>query len=210
MPPKPPRCRRRGDAQSSAPGRTSDGGQAGRTERAPAGDRQRAAAGPVPPALREDDAHPDQLQLALEDLEQAIAEGEAKAEKTDPPRQAARRQQRRVNRGPSPTPAAGRGGSSLSLSAGASQHGARFSAPWRRCRDGGAFFFVAIDCTRSCCLRGSGCLGDFSHRAPGSKTAQPDTGLDQAISDSRRVGLDVIPALRCFDSHADIVKSAVA
>jgi transposase len=46
--------------------------------------------------------HPDQLQLALEDLEQAIAEGEAEAEKTDPPRQAARRQQRRVNRGALP------------------------------------------------------------------------------------------------------------
>ena len=44
--------------------------------------------------------HPDQLQLALEDLEQAIAE--AAAEKTDPPRQAARRQQRRGNRGALP------------------------------------------------------------------------------------------------------------
>src|SRR5688500_1891065 len=47
-------------------------------------------------------ADPDQLQLALEDLEQALAEGEAEAEKTDPPRQAARRQQRRVNRGALP------------------------------------------------------------------------------------------------------------
>jgi transposase len=46
--------------------------------------------------------HPDQLQLALEDLEQAIAEGEAEAEKTDPPRQAARTRQRRVNRGALP------------------------------------------------------------------------------------------------------------
>jgi transposase len=43
-------------------------------------------------------AHPDQLQLALEDLEQALAE----AEKTDAPLQAARRQQRRVNRGALP------------------------------------------------------------------------------------------------------------
>jgi transposase len=43
-------------------------------------------------------AHPDQLQLALEDLEQALAE----AEKADAPLQAARRQQRRVNRGALP------------------------------------------------------------------------------------------------------------
>src|SRR5918996_4433855 len=45
-------------------------------------------------------AHPDQLQLALEDLEQALAEAEA--EQTDAPLQAARRQQRRVNRGALP------------------------------------------------------------------------------------------------------------
>jgi transposase len=44
-------------------------------------------------------AHPDQLQLALEDLEQAIAEGEAEAEKSDRVQRAARPQQRRVNRG---------------------------------------------------------------------------------------------------------------
>jgi len=43
-------------------------------------------------------AHPDQLQLALEDLEQALAE----AEPTDVPLQAARRQQRRINRGALP------------------------------------------------------------------------------------------------------------
>jgi transposase len=47
-------------------------------------------------------AHPDQLQLALEDLEQAIAEGEAGVEKTDATLQASRRQQRRVNRGALP------------------------------------------------------------------------------------------------------------
>jgi transposase len=47
-------------------------------------------------------AHPDQLQLALEDLEQAIAEGEVLAEKTDLVPQAGRRQQRRVNRGALP------------------------------------------------------------------------------------------------------------
>jgi hypothetical protein len=47
-------------------------------------------------------AHPDQLQLALEDIEQALAEGAAVAEKTDATRQASRRQQRRVNRGALP------------------------------------------------------------------------------------------------------------
>jgi transposase len=47
-------------------------------------------------------AHPDQLQLALEDLEQAIAEGEAEAEKSDRVRRAVRTQQRRVNRGALP------------------------------------------------------------------------------------------------------------
>jgi transposase len=46
--------------------------------------------------------HPDQLQLALEDLEQAIAEGEAEAEKSDRVQRAARTQQRRVNRGALP------------------------------------------------------------------------------------------------------------
>ena len=46
--------------------------------------------------------HPDQLQLALEDLEQAIAEGKAKAEKSDRLPRAARAQQRRVNRGALP------------------------------------------------------------------------------------------------------------
>jgi transposase len=47
-------------------------------------------------------AHPDQLQLALEDLEQALAEGEALAEKTDATLQASRGQRRRVNRGALP------------------------------------------------------------------------------------------------------------
>ncbi len=49
-------------------------------------------------------AHPDQLQLALEDLEQALAEGEAEAEaeKSDATPQASRTQQRRVNRGALP------------------------------------------------------------------------------------------------------------
>jgi transposase len=47
-------------------------------------------------------AHPDQLQLALEDLEQAIAEGEAEAEKSARVQRAARTRQRRVNRGALP------------------------------------------------------------------------------------------------------------
>ena len=47
-------------------------------------------------------ADPDQLQLALEDLEQALAQSEAEAEKSDATRQASRRQQRRVNRGALP------------------------------------------------------------------------------------------------------------
>ena len=47
-------------------------------------------------------AHPDQLQLALEDLEQALAEAEGQEEKTDATLQASRRQQRRVNRGALP------------------------------------------------------------------------------------------------------------
>jgi transposase len=46
--------------------------------------------------------HPDQLQLALEDLEQTLAEGEAEAEKTDATLQASRRRPRRVNRGALP------------------------------------------------------------------------------------------------------------
>jgi hypothetical protein len=47
-------------------------------------------------------ADPDQLQLALEDIEQALAEGEALAEKSDATRKASRTQQRRVNRGALP------------------------------------------------------------------------------------------------------------
>jgi transposase len=47
-------------------------------------------------------AHPDQLQLALEDLEQAIAEGEAEVEKRDPARRAVPTPQRRGNRGALP------------------------------------------------------------------------------------------------------------
>ena len=46
--------------------------------------------------------HPDQLQLALEDLEQTLAEGEAEAEKSDATLQASRRRSRRVNRGALP------------------------------------------------------------------------------------------------------------
>ena len=47
-------------------------------------------------------AHPDQLQLALEDIEQALAEAEVQQEKTGATLQASRRQQRRVNRGALP------------------------------------------------------------------------------------------------------------
>jgi len=47
-------------------------------------------------------AHPDQLQLALEDIEQAIAEGEAEAEQADMTLKASRSPQRRVNRGALP------------------------------------------------------------------------------------------------------------
>jgi transposase len=43
--------------------------------------------------------HPDQLQLALEDIEQTIAAGEAEAEQADATLKASRSQQRRVNRG---------------------------------------------------------------------------------------------------------------
>jgi transposase len=46
--------------------------------------------------------HPDQLEFALEDLEQALAEAEGQDEKTDATLQASRRQQRRVNRGALP------------------------------------------------------------------------------------------------------------
>jgi transposase len=46
--------------------------------------------------------HPDQLQLALEDLEQALAEAEVQEEKTNATLQASRSQQRRVNRGALP------------------------------------------------------------------------------------------------------------
>src|ERR671910_3116162 len=45
---------------------------------------------------------PDQLQLALEDIEQALAEAEVQEEKTDATLQASRTQQRRVNRGAVP------------------------------------------------------------------------------------------------------------
>ena len=47
-------------------------------------------------------ADPGQLQLALEDIEQALAQSAAEAEKSDATRQASRRQQRRVNRGALP------------------------------------------------------------------------------------------------------------
>src|ERR671913_243921 len=43
-------------------------------------------------------AHPDQLQLALEDLEQAIAAGDAEAEKSERVQRAAHTHQRRGNR----------------------------------------------------------------------------------------------------------------
>jgi transposase len=46
--------------------------------------------------------HPDPLQLALEDLEQALADTEVQDEKTNAPLPASRRQQRRVNRGALP------------------------------------------------------------------------------------------------------------
>ncbi|QNT69408.1 IS66 family transposase [Defluviicoccus vanus] len=45
---------------------------------------------------------PDQLNLALEDLEQAVAEADAEAEKADPPRREARARERRQNRGTLP------------------------------------------------------------------------------------------------------------
>jgi transposase len=47
-------------------------------------------------------AHPDQLELALEDVEQALAEGEAEAERADATLSASRTRRRRVNRGALP------------------------------------------------------------------------------------------------------------
>jgi transposase len=47
-------------------------------------------------------AHPDQLQLALEDIEQAVAQSEAEAEQADATLKASRTRQRRVNRGALP------------------------------------------------------------------------------------------------------------
>ena len=47
-------------------------------------------------------AHPDQLQLALEDIEQALAESEAEAEQADATLKASRTRQRRANRGALP------------------------------------------------------------------------------------------------------------
>jgi transposase len=47
-------------------------------------------------------AHPDQLQLALEDIEQALAQNEAEEERADATLPASRRQPRRVNRGALP------------------------------------------------------------------------------------------------------------
>ena len=45
---------------------------------------------------------PDQFTLALEDLEQAVAQGEAEQEKADPALRKARSEKRRVGRGPLP------------------------------------------------------------------------------------------------------------
>jgi hypothetical protein len=89
-----PAARRRGDAHSAAAGRTGDRGH-NEQLRAIVKELQRALFG----RPSEKAAHPDQLQLALEDIEQALAKGVAEAEKTDATRQASRRQQRRVNRG---------------------------------------------------------------------------------------------------------------
>jgi transposase len=47
-------------------------------------------------------AHPDQLELALEDIEQALAQGEAEAERADATLKASRTRRRRVNRGALP------------------------------------------------------------------------------------------------------------
>jgi transposase len=46
--------------------------------------------------------HPDQLQLALEDIEQALAQSDAEAEQVDATLKASRTRQRRVNRGALP------------------------------------------------------------------------------------------------------------
>ena len=51
---------------------------------------------------RSEKLDPDQLNLALEDLEQAIAESEAEREKADPALRQARSQKRRAGRGPLP------------------------------------------------------------------------------------------------------------
>ena len=51
---------------------------------------------------RSEKLDPDQLALALEDLEQAVAESEAEAEKADPPVRQARGRQRRQSRGALP------------------------------------------------------------------------------------------------------------
>jgi transposase len=51
---------------------------------------------------RSEQRDPDQFNLALEDLEQAIAEGEAEQEKADPALRQARSEKRRAGRGPLP------------------------------------------------------------------------------------------------------------
>jgi hypothetical protein len=51
---------------------------------------------------RSEKLDPDQLNLALEDLEQAIAESEAEREKADPALRQARSHKRRAGRGPLP------------------------------------------------------------------------------------------------------------
>jgi transposase len=59
---------------------------------------------------RSEKLDPDQLNLALEDLEQAVAEVEAEQERADPVLRGTRSKQRRTARGPFPrAPAAGRG-----------------------------------------------------------------------------------------------------
>lgn len=51
---------------------------------------------------RSEKLDPDQLNLALEDLEQAVAQGEAEQEQTDPALRKARSEKRRAGRGPLP------------------------------------------------------------------------------------------------------------
>jgi transposase len=51
---------------------------------------------------RSEKLDPDQLALALEDLEQAVAEADAEAEKADPPLRRARGRERRRSRGALP------------------------------------------------------------------------------------------------------------